>query len=897
MIKRCAVFVLSALCAVNAHAIDSNEKLNYQGRLVSGTNLVNGIVTNVFRLYNSSGGSTILFTQTQTVTVVDGLYSTTIGSDSITPSLESALASPVVYIEVEVNGTILLPRERIVQAAYSLSDVDKTGDTMTGPLGINVGANNDLVITNTGDNVMIGNRAGATFTGVAIGTGTRSWNEGVSVGYQSTGGETGVAVGVSANGLGDGAAVGAGASGEYSGAAVGRDANGYWFGAAVGKLANGSQNGTALGASADGNNAGVGVGRNANGSSAGVAVGNTASGADLGIAIGNSACGAHTNIAIGYMAAAGFGPERIAIGHAVMTPQDNSAIVRGTLFLDGGSNVYFRTNFGSGAWTSLGGGETATGFVRKTGDTMTGRLTSPTNLSLRSEEFRVATLRGMVSIGGGDDVEIGAGANGYNQGAAVGGTANGYDYGAALGSGANGQNHGVAVGNNATGFSFGVSVGAESMATNRGTVVGEFSSASDYGAGVGYSANGNNYGAAVGQNAGGPNHGAALGNSASGNNYGTAIGEGAVGTDHGVAVGNLASGSGYGVAVGYNAYGYGHAVALGNTAKAYNSNIAIGVMAYAINDWNITAIGQYVTNNVANSARLRGTLYLDGATGILYRTTFGSGAWNPMGYNTNAVQKTGDTMVGALAINAPGGLVITSSSNSVAIGNAASAPDAEATAVGRSAAAYAQSAAIGANATAATGSVSVGYSADSSVGGVALGSSASAEQRGVAIGQQANGSSNSVAIGYNAKACPGGVSVGYQSDADPYGTALGSGTKATNSGIAIGYNAYGAQTNIAIGVQADAGIGGERIAIGHSISNTVNNSTALRGTLYLDGGTNVMIRSPFGTGAWSNLVYGVSGSFAVVTNVTQQKNAGTGNVTNVIVGTATWVFQNGLRVQ
>ena len=54
------------------------------------------------------------------------------------------------------------------------------------------------------------------------------------------------------------------------------------------------------------------------------------------------------------------------------------------------------------------------------------------------------------------------------------------------------------------------------------------------------------------------------------------------------------------------------------------------------------------------------------------------------------------------------------------------------------------------------------------------------------------------------------------------------------SGIAIGADANGTQTNIAIGVQAYAPPGNERIAIGHQVTNYVDNTAVMRGTLYLD---------------------------------------------------------------
>ncbi len=43
---------------------------------------------------------------------------------------------------------------------------------------------------------------------------------------------------------------------------------------------------------------------------------------------------------------------------------------------------------------------------------------------------------------------------------------------------------------------------------------------------------------------------------------------------------------------------------------------------------NRIAIGSFASNTVDNSILVRGTLYLDGATGIYTRATFGTGAWS-----------------------------------------------------------------------------------------------------------------------------------------------------------------------------------------------------------------------------------------------------------------------------
>ena len=54
-----------------------------------------------------------------------------------------------------------------------------------------------------------------------------------------------------------------------------------------------------------------------------------------------------------------------------------------------------------------------------------------------------------------------------------------------------------------------------------------------------------------------------------------------------------------------------------------------------------------------------------------------------------------------------------------------------------------------------------------------------------------------------------------------------------------------------------------RIAIGHSVNNTIDNSAAIRGTLYLDGATGIMYRATFGSGAWTAAGFNKSGSIRI----------------------------------
>ena len=116
------LLVPSALCLTLAATAPAQvpELVNYQGRLVDGTNLVNDDVQIVFRMYDGDTGGTERYAETQTVTVVDGLYSTTIGSTSDPGSLPDALTNDPLYLETEVDGTTLGPRERVTAVFRAL---------------------------------------------------------------------------------------------------------------------------------------------------------------------------------------------------------------------------------------------------------------------------------------------------------------------------------------------------------------------------------------------------------------------------------------------------------------------------------------------------------------------------------------------------------------------------------------------------------------------------------------------------------------------------------------------------------------------------------------------------------------------------------------------------------
>jgi len=738
--QRVCLGVLWSLTLSMLAGAQSPERINYQGRLINGTNLVSAAVPMVFRLYPQPAGGNPLYQETQTVTIVDGLYSVLIGEQAPAPgALFAALTNDPVYIEVEANGAPLTPRQRVASVAYAFNadkldgfsaaafatgtplyvetdpvwtaqrsgyatgtplyveidpvwnaekagyattsalgaeaaargaadgalsnglsaldirtvqtetgKVSRTGDSMSGPLTIqDAAADNALIIGSTGEVVQIGREA----DGAGLGT---------AVGYGADGSETGVAVGVYALGYNEGVA-------------VGWDARGAHYGAGVGYMAYGQNEGAALGYGADGMDYGAAVGMGARGAGGGAAIGRAAFGESMGVAIGYYSRGRYGNIAVGPFAQA-TGLAQIAIGQFITNEVDHSAALRGTLYLDGGTAVLYRAAFGTGDWVNLIGhlatgtplytfteidpvwgaekagyatgtpiyvetdpvwvadqpgiqsqidtkadsnlvwgtfapqaalaaeqaarvaadaalsnqmagklesnywaaADATTNYVKRTGDTMSGRLT-----------INVGAGNILQMDNAGTGIQIGNAATALIHGVAVGYDANAYDSGAAVGSGARG-NHGVAVGVQANG---------------------------ENGVAVGGVAAGSSYGTAVGASSRAANGGAALGYDNDGRDYGVAAGAQAVGRDFGVALGHTADAPFGGIAI-------------GRLARAAMTNIAIGWKAVASGGRDRIAIGREVINSNDQSVAVRGTLYLDGGTGIYYRAAFGAGNWS-----------------------------------------------------------------------------------------------------------------------------------------------------------------------------------------------------------------------------------------------------------------------------
>ena len=93
--------------------------IHQQGRLLDGTNLYNGAATIAFRLYDVAEAGAALAGATNEVTVVDGLYAADLDLDPATWA--AVLTNAELYLETDINGTPLAPRERFGAVPYARS--------------------------------------------------------------------------------------------------------------------------------------------------------------------------------------------------------------------------------------------------------------------------------------------------------------------------------------------------------------------------------------------------------------------------------------------------------------------------------------------------------------------------------------------------------------------------------------------------------------------------------------------------------------------------------------------------------------------------------------------------------------------------------------------------------
>lgn len=120
-------------------AVGINHQINFQGKLVNlnGTNVTDGSYSVVFSIYNVSTAGTALWTETQTVTVTQGIFQVNLGSVTVLPGTID-FNTDNIYLGIKVGADAeMTPRVTFTAVPQSfnsekLGGLDKTGFIQNG---------------------------------------------------------------------------------------------------------------------------------------------------------------------------------------------------------------------------------------------------------------------------------------------------------------------------------------------------------------------------------------------------------------------------------------------------------------------------------------------------------------------------------------------------------------------------------------------------------------------------------------------------------------------------------------------------------------------------------------------------------------------------------------------
>jgi hypothetical protein len=125
------------LAALPAAAISLPMRIPFQGKLIdpATNNPKNGTMTMTFSIYSAPSGGSALFTETQSVTVVNGAFAVQIGTS--TPLSEDLFSGASAYLGVTVSPDAeMTPRQPLSMSPYSFTAAQLVQD---GDIRINAG--------------------------------------------------------------------------------------------------------------------------------------------------------------------------------------------------------------------------------------------------------------------------------------------------------------------------------------------------------------------------------------------------------------------------------------------------------------------------------------------------------------------------------------------------------------------------------------------------------------------------------------------------------------------------------------------------------------------------------------------------------------------------------------
>ncbi len=115
------VTVVAWVLATSSAPAQGPLMVNYQGRLLNGTNLVNATINIQFTLFDAeTAGQAQYLEQDSNLPVVDGLYVTTLGDNPLIGDFPTVLTNQALWLELQINGQTLAPRERLAAVSYAI---------------------------------------------------------------------------------------------------------------------------------------------------------------------------------------------------------------------------------------------------------------------------------------------------------------------------------------------------------------------------------------------------------------------------------------------------------------------------------------------------------------------------------------------------------------------------------------------------------------------------------------------------------------------------------------------------------------------------------------------------------------------------------------------------------
>ncbi|MEE9429810.1 MAG: hypothetical protein V3V16_02145 [Melioribacteraceae bacterium] len=109
------------------------QLINYQGNISENNVPLNNTASITFTLFDAETEGTNLWSETQSVTITNGIFNVLLGSVTTFPSdLFSSSGSR--FLEVSVNGTSLTPRSQFTSVAYALIAEEVVPNSITGTM-------------------------------------------------------------------------------------------------------------------------------------------------------------------------------------------------------------------------------------------------------------------------------------------------------------------------------------------------------------------------------------------------------------------------------------------------------------------------------------------------------------------------------------------------------------------------------------------------------------------------------------------------------------------------------------------------------------------------------------------------------------------------------------------